>query len=166
MRVYPASFAFREDIEMGDKILLPASALNELAQFMGRSNKDPMIFCLTNMNLMSPKRTYCGVLEFVAEEGLCYIPNWMFKMLNFVEEGSPAQISMVTDMKKKNVKTAYFIKLRPHKTKFIELDNPKAVLEYQLRNFTCLHEGDTITISTFSGKFEIDILEIKPKNDY
>ena len=85
-------------------------------------------------------------------------------MLNFVEEGSPAQISLVTDMKKKGVKQAHFIKLRPHKTKFIELDNPKAVLEFQLRNFTCLHEGDTITINTFSGKFEIDIMEIKPKN--
>ena len=29
-----------------------------------------------------------------------------------------------------------------------------------------MHEGDTITITTYSGKFEIDILEIKPKNDY
>ena len=66
LRVYPASFAFREDIENGDKILLPASALNELAHFMGRGNKDPMIFCLTNLNLMTPKRTYVGVLEFVA----------------------------------------------------------------------------------------------------
>lgn len=82
----------------------------------------------------------------------------------FPEPGSPCQISLVTGMKKKNVKAAHFIKLRPHLTKFIELENPKAVLEYQLRNFTCLHEGDTITISTFSGKFEIDIMEIKPKN--
>ena len=87
-------------------------------------------------------------------------------MLKFPDAGSPATVTLVTDMKKKNVKTAYFIKLRPHLTKFIELDNPKAVLEYQLRNFTCLHEGDTITITTFSGKFEIDIMEIKPKNDY
>lgn len=82
----------------------------------------------------------------------------MFKMLNFMEEGAPGQISLVQDLRKTRVKTPYFIKLRPHKTKFIELDNPKAVLEYQLRNFTCLHEGDTITITTFSGKFEIDIL--------
>lgn len=83
-----------------------------------------------------------------------------------MEEGAPAQISLVQDIRNKKVKTPYFIKLRPHKTKFIELDNPKAVLEFQLRNFTCLHEGDTITISTFSGKFEIDILQIKPKNEY
>jgi ubiquitin fusion degradation protein 1 len=85
--------------------------------------------------------------------GMCYIPSWMFKMLQFAEEGVPAQITLVNDMIDKKNRKPYFIKLRPHKTKFIELDNPKAVLEYQLRNFTCLHEGDTITISTFSGKF-------------
>ena len=88
----------------------------------------------------------------------------MFKMLKFPEPGQPATVTLVTDLKKKTPKTAHFIKLRPHLTKFIELDNPKAVLEYQLRNFTCLHEGDTIQITTFSGKFDIDILEIKPKN--
>lgn len=88
-------------------------------------------------------------------------------MLNFIEGGF-AHVSLVPELmiKQKQQKGPFFIKLRPHKTKFIELDNPKAVLEYQLRNFTCLHEGDTITIQTFSGKFEIDILEIKPKNNY
>ena len=67
LRVYPASFAFREDIEIGDKILLPQSALNQLYPLMSRG---PLIFCITNLGLLSPKRTYCGVLEFVAEEGI------------------------------------------------------------------------------------------------
>lgn len=82
----------------------------------------------------------------------------------FIEPGSSCHISLVPDLVKKKSKTSYFIKLQPHLTKFIDLDNPKAVLEFQLRNFTCLHEGDTIQITTFSDKFDIDILEIKPKN--
>lgn len=90
----------------------------------------------------------------------------MFKMLMFMEPGSPCHISLVPDLVKKKSKTSYFIKLQPHLTKFIDLDNPKAILEYQLRNFTCLHEGDTIQITTYSDKFDIDILEIKPKNEY
>lgn len=59
LRVYPASFAFREDIEIGDKILLPQSALNELYPLM---SKGPLIFCLANLNLMNAKRTFVGVL--------------------------------------------------------------------------------------------------------
>jgi hypothetical protein len=58
LRVYPASFAFREDIEKGDKILLPASALNELYPLLHSKNKDPLVFCLKN----GSKMTYCGVL--------------------------------------------------------------------------------------------------------
>lgn len=49
-------------------------------------------------------------------------------MLKFPEAGSPGTVTLVPDMKKKNLKTAYFIKLRPHLTKFIDLENPKAVL--------------------------------------
>lgn len=90
----------------------------------------------------------------------------MFKMLKFPEEGSPASITLVPDLKRETQKAQYMIKLRPHRTKFIETNNPKAVLEYQLRNFTCLHEGDTITITAFNEKFEIDILEITPKTPY
>lgn len=45
-----------------------------------------------------------------------------------MEEGASGMISLVHDLRNKKVKTPYFIKLRPHKTKFIELDNPKAVL--------------------------------------
>ncbi len=58
LRVYPASYAFREDIEKGDKILLPASALNELYPLMNSKNRDPMIFCIKN----GGRITYCGVL--------------------------------------------------------------------------------------------------------
>jgi ubiquitin fusion degradation protein 1 len=88
----------------------------------------------------------------------------MFKMLKFREPGSPGTVCLVADLKKS--KEHSYVKLQPHLTKFIELPNPKAILEIQLRNFTCLHVGDTITIKTFDGDYEIDILEIKPKNDY
>jgi hypothetical protein len=32
--------------------------------------------------------------------GICYVPNWMFKMLKFPEEGSPASVTLVPDLKK------------------------------------------------------------------
>jgi ubiquitin fusion degradation protein 1 len=69
-------------------------------------------------------------------------------------------------MKKKYGHVRHMIKLQPHQTKFIDMENPKAILEYQLRNFTCLHEGDTISIQVFKDKFEIDILKITPENEY
>ena len=36
---------------------------------------NPMIFCIQNTFLN--KMTYVGVLEFVADEGTCILPNWV-----------------------------------------------------------------------------------------
>jgi ubiquitin fusion degradation protein 1 len=55
-----------------------------------------------------------------------------------------------------------FVKIQPHMTKFIQLSNPKAVLEKSLRSFSCITAGDTILISYADTEFDIDVLEVKP----
>jgi ubiquitin fusion degradation protein 1 len=65
-----------KDVSDGDKIFLPPSALDKLA----RMNVEyPMLFEVTSCD--SGKRTHCGVLEFSAEEGYCYMPHWMMQNL-------------------------------------------------------------------------------------
>lgn len=61
---------------------------------------------------------------------------------------------------------ANFAKLRPHKTEFIELENPKAVLEVHLRNFVCLTKNATISIQFNNQNYLLDILELKPEHQY
>ena len=39
-----------------------------------------------------------------------------------------------------------FAKFQPHSKDFVDLTNPKAVLESKLRNFACLSTGDVIAI--------------------
>lgn len=64
------------DMDEGDKIFLPPSALDKLA----RMNVEyPMLFEAASVE--SGKRTHCGVLEFSAEEGYCYMPHWMMQNL-------------------------------------------------------------------------------------
>jgi ubiquitin fusion degradation protein 1 len=71
---FSTAFANRANIEEGDKILLPPSALDTLA----RMNVEyPMLFELRNDAF--GKHTHCGVLEFSAEEGRCYVPFWMMQ---------------------------------------------------------------------------------------
>jgi ubiquitin fusion degradation protein 1 len=65
-----------KDIDEGDKIFLPPSALDKLA----RMNVEyPMLFEITN-NVVG-KKSHCGVLEFSAEEGWCYMPFGMMQNL-------------------------------------------------------------------------------------
>jgi ubiquitin fusion degradation protein 1 len=77
-----------------------------------------MTFMISNP--MMNKKSYCGVLEFSAEEGMCHIPVWMMDSL-LVEEGSEIILRSV------NLKKGTFIKIQPHETKFIDLSNPKAM---------------------------------------
>jgi ubiquitin fusion degradation protein 1 len=85
------------------------------------------------------RETHCGVLEFTAEEGCCYIPYWMMQNL-LIEEGTLITVKNVSLPK------ATFVKLQPQSVDFLEISNPRAVLEHALRNFSCVTIGDVIQI--------------------
>ena len=55
-----------------------------------------------------------------------------------------------------------FVKLQPQHVNFLELSDPKAVLEQALRNFACLSVGDVIEIAHNSINFEFLIMEAQP----
>ena len=74
----------RNDVDKGGKIILPPSALDLLTRL---NIVYPMLFKLTNAR--QKRSTHCGVLEFVADEGKCYIPNWMMQNL-YLSEGKYA----------------------------------------------------------------------------
>lgn len=115
----------------------------------------PMTFMIMNPEMSI--RTYCGVLEFDAEENTCNVPYWMMNNL-CLGEGSEVIVRSV------NLKKGSFVKIRPHETKFIELANPKAVLEQELTHYSVLHKGDTICITYGGREYMIDIVDTKPED--
>ncbi|KAB0359936.1 hypothetical protein FD754_004092 [Muntiacus muntjak] len=125
----------RSDVEKGGKIIMPPSALDQLSRL---NITYPMLFKLTNKN--SDRVTHCGVLEFVADEGICYLPHWMMQNL-LLEEGGLVQVESV------NLQVATYSKFQPQSPDFLDITNPKAVLENALRNFACLTTGDVIAIN-------------------
>lgn len=148
--VYSPVFIDREDIKKGNKIILPPSALNELARL---HITYPMQFRIVNP--IMKKKTFCGVLEFVAEEGRCYMPRWMMENL-MLDDGAEVILTNVT------LNKGSHIKIQPHKTAFIDLSNPKTILENELTNYSCLQEGEDINISYQGIDYLIRILECKP----
>ena len=55
-----------------------------------------------------------------------------------------------------------FVKLQPVSKEFLNVHNPRAVLENSLRHFATLTKGDNIVINYNNKKFEIEIVETKP----
>jgi ubiquitin fusion degradation protein 1 len=160
-KAYSPAFFGKAEINKGNKskhpafsnhcvVILPSSALHEMARL---NISYPMMFMVSNPQV--GKKTYCGVLEFSAEEGMCYLPIWMMNNL-FLEEGTDVMLRNVQLPKGK------FVVLQPHETAFINLANPKAILENQLTNYSCLMKGDTINIHHSGKDYLIDIVDCKP----
>ena len=55
-----------------------------------------------------------------------------------------------------------FVKLQPQTVDFLEISDPKAVLEQALRNYPTLTPGNIIEISYNCLTFEILIMEVQP----
>ncbi|CAL9129434.1 unnamed protein product [Musa textilis] len=149
---YPASFIDKPQLEIGDKIIMPPSALDRLASL---HIDYPMLFELHNA--ATERVSHCGVLEFIAEEGMIYMPYWMMQNL-LLQEGDIVRVKNATLPK------GTYVKLQPHTKDFLDISNPKAILETTLRNFSCLTTGDSIMVAYNNKKYYIDIVETKPSS--
>ncbi|CAO2162403.1 unnamed protein product [Urochloa humidicola] len=160
-RCLPPSYAANPNLEDGDKVLLPASALHRLTTLR---IEYPMLFELraASGNAADPddqpqqRVTHCGVLEFVATEGTIVMPRWMMANLR-LDDGDIVHVRSATALPK-----GTYAKLQPHTSAFLDVSNPKAVLEKSLRTFTCLTTGDTIMVSYNGKSYYIDIIETRP----
>ncbi|KAK2996058.1 hypothetical protein RJ640_022175 [Escallonia rubra] len=130
--------------------IMPPSALDRLAYLQ---IDYPMLFEVTNPS--ASKISHCGVLEFIADEGLIYLPYWMMENMS-LQEGD------IVNIKNASLSKGTFVKLQPHTKDFLDVSNPKAILETTLRNYSCLTTGDTIMVPYNNKKFYINIVETKP----
>lgn len=144
--------ATKSHLEGGDKILLPPSAFETLA---GLQVDYPMLFRLHSSQ--KDTMTHCGVLEFTAEEGCCYIPFWMMQNL-LIDEGSVISVTNVSLPK------ATFVKLKPQHIDFLEISNPRAVLEHALRNYSCVTKGDVVCLPHNGKNYHFELKEVEPQD--
>ncbi|KAF6150331.1 hypothetical protein GIB67_034030 [Kingdonia uniflora] len=155
--VYPVNLdcflLLQPHLENGDKIIMPPSALDRLSTFR---IDYPMLFNISNP--AAERVSHCGVMEFTAEEGAVYLPQWMMENMHLLEGG-------IVYVKSSSLKKGTYVKLQPHTKDFLVISNPKVILEIALRNFSCLTVGDTIMVPYNDKKFYIDILDAKPSRE-
>jgi ubiquitin fusion degradation protein 1 len=131
---------------------LPPSAFDTLARLQVDY---PMLFRLSSS--VDNRMTHCGVLEFTADEGTCYIPFWMMQNL-LIEEGTVITVTNVSLPK------ATFVKLQPQSVDFLEISNPRAVLEHALRNFSCVTKGDVIQVPYNNRNYHLALKDVQPQD--
>ncbi|CBZ53842.1 Ubiquitin fusion-degradation protein (ISS),related [Neospora caninum Liverpool] len=147
---FPVSFIGKDDMEKGNKILLPQSALHALARL---HISWPMLFEVVNE--AKDRRTHTGVLEFIAEEGTCHFPYWMMQNLG-LEEGDIVRVRNISLPK------GTFVQLQPVTTEFLQISNPRAVLEVALRGYAALTVGDLIYLPFLDKNFQLLVTDLRP----
>lgn len=141
----------KSTVENEGKIKLPAAVLNDLADAMVQY---PLLF---KIQTSSKKFTHCGVLEFTAKNGFVIMPEWIMKNLN-VREGEHVTVTNV------NLSLATFIKLQPQSVDFLDIFDPKAVLEKTLRSYSAVTKGENILIRYNNKDYFLKVMEIQPLN--
>ncbi|KAL5636154.1 hypothetical protein ACGC1H_004841 [Rhizoctonia solani] len=141
----------RANVSYGGKIILPPSSLANLSDL---DLEGPWLFQLKNPSNQAAT-THGGVLEFIADEGCAHLPQWMMKTMR-LNEGDPIRITSTTLPK------GQFVKLQAQEKEFIEVSDPKAVLESSLRNFSALTQGDIFEIQYNMLTFSFLVMELKP----
>jgi len=138
----------KSELDKGDRISMPASALSRLVDLEVHS---PMAFEIENR--YSGRKSHCGVHDFSAEEGIIYIPYWNLGMT----EGN------VVTLRNACIPKGTYVKLQPHSLEFFDNSDLKAILELSLRNYCCLTVGDCISVIHKTQTYFIDIIDAKPE---
>jgi len=143
-----------QDLNYGGKIILPNSVLDTLIRY---NIQYPMLFKLSNLDATFQRTTHCGVLEFLAEEGKAYLPQWMMEQLR-LNEGDLCLIEYAS------LQRATYAKFKPTSTDFLNITNPRAMLEVELRKFACLTKGDLISVEYNEQVLQFKVMDVKPAN--
>ncbi|KAK9442021.1 Ubiquitin fusion degradation protein 1 [Metarhizium brunneum] len=155
-RCYPvvmAPGAERPELNYGSKIILPPSALDKVSKLHVQW---PLLMEMINGE--KGRHSHAGVLEFIAEEGRAYIPQWMMETLG-MDVGDMIQIRTTS------LELAKMVKLQPQSVNFLEISDPKAVLERAFRNFATLTKGDVFNFEYNDEIYEVAVLDVKPETD-
>lgn len=128
------TYCQNKGVERGGKLLLPLWVLDSIYYM---SFPSPYLFKLTNES--NHLYSHAGVLQFTADDDHVCAPVWLMEHLGLKEEDKVTIESV-------SLPSATYCKLLPLTRNTAYISDSKAVLEENLRNFSCLTEGDILSI--------------------
>ncbi len=135
-------------------VVMPPSALQTLSHMQVQY---PMLFKLSNDAMQLS--THVGTLEFTAQEGHIHVPRWLMTSLA-LQEGSIVTLTNVS------LPRANWVKLQPQHKSFLDLSNPKAILEKTLQRYSCMTKGKAFTFTYLNKEYTVLVEDVKPAVRY
>ncbi|KAI1295634.1 Ubiquitin recognition factor in ER-associated degradation protein 1 [Halotydeus destructor] len=121
-----------DEIRNGGKIELPQLAVERCVR---SSVPSPFIFKLVK----GDKKVLCSAISFEGPRSQVSVPQWMLEHLG-AQVNTNVTIFALTEPIKVGTKVVF----QPQSATFLEITDPRAVLERAMRNYACLTPGDLI----------------------
>lgn len=141
--------SFITDLQVSDKIILPKSVYYDL---MRLKYPTPFVLQLVPQRHLSVS-VYCSPLEFTAEEGEIYLPDWMFEELGYKVKFKKQKnifknehgINLISASTKLFLnRPIYTLPICTHVTISVSIAVDEETIIQKLSNFTVLIEGKLI----------------------
>jgi len=162
----------RQDLNAGDKIILPERSLKEIKRLR---LPFPFVFEIRRGNCVDfwqeatrdlakqkKPRQFCSVFEFSGKKSNeMFIPHWMMKNLR-VKSGQ--KVSLRSALK---IVPGESVTLEPEKSEFFELISdlgPQAFLESAMKNYSVLSLNERLLIRALDKNYYVKIVKSLPKN--
>ena len=143
-------------LEFSNNIILPHQYLNEIQNSYG-SLEFPLYFELNSNSLGMSISLKCTGNEFIEGIDNIFVPNRIMNNL-LIDESTEISLKYVKD-----IKIGEKIKIQPHTTDFLDIEDHKKFLEESLlNNYNILTQGETIEVKILDKSYYIDIIETKP----
>ena len=145
--------ALTNELEHSNKTLIPAACIPDLNLDAGTTYIE-----IINPNI-NDKIAVCSVHEYTETPGIIFIPSRIMQTLG-INASENIKVNQKIDIPK-----GEFIKIKPYEKAFIELSDPKAVLERHISQFyPVLSKGELISIKFAGKEHQIEIVETRPEN--
>lgn len=143
--------ALMNELENSNKTLIPAACIPDLDLDAG-----PTYIEISSVE--NERSVVCAVHEYTESPGIIFIPSRIMNVLGIDADDK------VTVVQKTDIPNGEYIKIKPFQKAFIELSNPKAILEKHISQFyPILSQGEVININYNDFNYQIEIVETKPQ---
>lgn len=147
-----------KDLDDGDKIVLPASALEQLLLQAGSSGNLPSPLTFELRHPHTGVIIHCGVKEFSSKSSTAQLPSWILSQLS-VKPGDHVLIKLVILPK------GTWTRLQPLSADYRDITDYRAALEAHLRgHYTTLTKGQILSCRYGGRAYEFQVSELKPKD--
>lgn len=150
----PVKYKKGDKYNYSSKVTLPYDMLSVLSR--DEFYRFPYVFEIAHED--GVMRTSCSVADFTLESDEVHVPIWMYEQLG-LDTAEEVILNYI------RLEKGTGIKLQPHSTDFLEVENPKAELEKGLADYHVISYGDEILLNFEDiGNIRFTVTQIYPEH--